>query len=860
MESFTQIAIPHEDIVKGKLTMDVFAADLWQVAKGKAIIDYQDPSLFFKKTYITEGLKHILNIAKERFESKVGDSVIQLQTLFGGGKTHTLIALYHKAKEWGAKTVILDGTALNPKEKKFWEELEYQLTGKIEITKGEISPGKEAITKILSENSPVLILMDEVLEYATKAAGVKIGASNLAAQTLAFIQELTGAVSIVGNSLLVFTLPSSTLEHYDENSEKMFQQLQKITGRTEKIYTPVKDDEIEEIIRKRLFQEIKNEESKKIIDNFIEHLKKENLLLENEILEYRNRFLKSYPFKPEVIDVLYKRWGSFPTFQRTRGILRLLSIVIHDLLDKKLNFIRLGDFNLDNQEIRRELIKHIGQEWDSIIAQDITTKSSGAKKVDELLGSSYLSYKLGTIVSTTIFMTSHSGIGEKSISTKEIKIYTTEPSFSSSVIDTVINNLKEKLFYLSDEGLFFTNQPNLNKIILSTEDNVQQNEIYEEEVRIIKQHISKDKKFKIYIHPKFSKEIDDNLELKLLILNSTEPDKEFLENHGEKPRIYKNTMIFLCIDIEKKEAFYSYLRKLIALKKLSQDKKINLSDSQKNDLKNKLKNQESKEYEELRRFYRKVFLPTKDGFKEIEIGVPTFGESEIDKEIYNYLRNQGEIIEKIASKVIKDRYLSEKEFIEIKNLYETLLKTPGELRITSEKSFIDGIKEGVENGLFGFGYLENDKPTCKTIKKTPKIDFNNNEIIIKANLCQEETDKETYQETYQDKELIQDDKNETKDLKKIPTLFTDINKKERKEETTVITKTNIKEKINLKLDVPPGKLSIIARILNYLKEKFKECDVEVLIKASKGEITKSEYEDKIIEALTQEEIKFEELQ
>ncbi len=114
MKAFTQVAILHEDILEGKLTMDIFAADLWQVANGKAPPDYQDADLFFRKTYLTKGLKNIIEIAKQRLKGKRGDAVIQLQTPFGGGKTHTLIALYHKAKEWDASVVVFDGTALNP--------------------------------------------------------------------------------------------------------------------------------------------------------------------------------------------------------------------------------------------------------------------------------------------------------------------------------------------------------------------------------------------------------------------------------------------------------------------------------------------------------------------------------------------------------------------------------------------------------------------------------------------------------------------------------------------------------------------------------------------------------------------------
>ncbi|HID71466.1 MAG TPA: ATP-binding protein, partial [Thermoplasmata archaeon] len=269
MKPFIQMAIPHKDIREGKLTMDVFAADLWQVVKGTAPPEYQDNDLFFSKTYPTKGLKNILDRARSRLEGKSGDAVIQLQTPFGGGKTHALIALYHKAKEWGADVVVLDGTALNPKSTKLWEEIERQLTGKIEITKGNIAPGKDNLIKLIPTNQPVLILMDEILEYATKAAGVKVGDSNLASQTLAFIQELTGTVATVGKALLVVTLPSSVLEHYDENAERLYQQIQKVTGRMEKIYTPVEENEIESVIRKRLFQSIDEKEVKKVVEEFV---------------------------------------------------------------------------------------------------------------------------------------------------------------------------------------------------------------------------------------------------------------------------------------------------------------------------------------------------------------------------------------------------------------------------------------------------------------------------------------------------------------------------------------------------------------------------------------------------------------
>lgn len=137
MKPFSTIAIPHRDILEGRLTMDVFAANLWEVYKDRAHEDYRDSNIFFRKTYITEGLKNLLGIAEKRLKGEGGDPIIQLQTPFGGGKTHSLIALYHKAKEWKVNVVVIDGNAIDPKETTIWEEIESQLTGNVEKLKGQ---------------------------------------------------------------------------------------------------------------------------------------------------------------------------------------------------------------------------------------------------------------------------------------------------------------------------------------------------------------------------------------------------------------------------------------------------------------------------------------------------------------------------------------------------------------------------------------------------------------------------------------------------------------------------------------------------------------------------------------------------
>ncbi|PMP94108.1 MAG: AAA family ATPase [Candidatus Aminicenantes bacterium] len=840
MKAFSQISIPHSDILQGRLTMDVFAADIWQVITGKAPADYLDRDLFFSKTYTTKGLKNLIEVAKLRIEGKGGDSVIQLQTPFGGGKTHALIALFHQTKQWGTKACVFDGTALNPKEAKPWEELEKQLTGKINLTKGNIAPGKEKLIEILAKNQPAIILMDEILEYATKAAGIKVGDSNLAAQTLAFIQELSGAVSTLDRVLLVITLPSSLIEHYDENAEKLYSALQKITGRTEKIYTPVEEDEIEHVIRKRLFQSVNETEVKKVVDGFVNYARSEGLLPEDEVQRYREKFLKSFPFKPEVIDVLYKKWGSFPTFQRTRGVLRLLSLVIFDLMDKKVPYIRLGDFELGNNEIRRELIKHIGQEWDSIIAQDITSKEAGAKIVDDNIGQAYRAYKLGSVVARTIFMYSFSGKGERGAGIRELKLATGQPEFSGPVIDSVINGLREKLFYLADDGLYFSNRPNLNRILLNREENVTRDEIIEEERALLEKFLMKKGYFSVYVWPDSHRDVAENPELKLAILKDNKPEREFLERHGDTPRIYRNTLIFLAPDLNQKPILHDFLRRLLALRSVESDEKLGLTESQKKEIKNKIKNHEQRLYEELRKYYRNVFLPARNGFRMIDLGLSTYGETFIDKEIYNRLRSESEILEKISAAVIKEKYLRENQFVSTKNLLETFWKTPGEIRIASADALKEGVREGVERGIFGLGYLEDGKPQCKYFKQAAVPEFSDDEIILRAEICQPGEAPTFAGEPGKTGEVREGEKPQVPPIpggKETPTY----------------------KNLHLRVDVPRGRLSDLTRIINFINSKFTNCHIEMEIKAEGGEITISDYEDKIKEALRQAgiEVKFE---
>jgi len=407
---FHTIAVPHKDILEGRFTLDVYAANLWEVYHKSGPEEYYDSNEFFKKTYLTRELSNLISIVERRIKGEGGDPIIQLQTPFGGGKTHTLIAIYHKASVWKAKTVVIVGEELNSgsKVESFdtpWGMLEKQLCGSIKEFTGHVPPGGDQIRKLLEKKSPVIILMDEMIPYLNRCDAVKVQEKNFASLVLDFIQTLTNVVTSLSNVSFILTTTPSNPNDKSQRGVELVSQLQNAIGRTDVGRSPVQDEEISSIIRKRLFSSIKESEAKKIVDQFVDYAEKNSIIpVESEKSEYRRRFISSYPFLPEVIDILFHKWGSFPNFQRTRGVLRLLALVINAVKDKNIPYVSLADFDLGEDRIRLELLKHIGNQFDSIIDQDIIGNESGSKKVDKKVGSSYQGLKIGTRTSTTIFL------------------------------------------------------------------------------------------------------------------------------------------------------------------------------------------------------------------------------------------------------------------------------------------------------------------------------------------------------------------------------------------------------------------------------------------------------------------------
>lgn len=754
MPAFHQIAVPHADILSENFSSEVYAAKLWDVFSNRGSDEYTDAEIFFEKTYLTGNMQKILNSVKKRLDGKGGSHFRSITTPFGGGKTHTLIALYHRCNEWGYKPVVLVGNELDVQSQTLWGTIEKQLTGKIERLGGQTPRGSSALRTVLKEqNRPILILIDELLQYITKAAGIKINDTTLAMQTIAFIQELSEAVGSLPNVCVVVTLPSSKNEQNDdERFERLNEMLRKVAGRVRDTISPVSDIDIPSIIRRRLFSSTDAEirdRAESIVKDFVAYCEEERLIPDGmQPSEYRDEFLASYPFLPQVINVLYQRWGTMPLFQRTRGVLRLLSLVVGSLASSNKQFITLSDFDLSNNVIKQELIEYLDDQFNGVVAKDIVGKGSGARKVDHKIPAQYWGKQLGTRAATAMFMYSHSG-GEairNGATAREIKRATCERNIPAAQISEVLNLFQNNLFYLSviNGRYMFTKETNMHKRKVDVMNNLKLKDIEEATRDLLRKNIGRTGKIFTTLWPTKPSDVEDTKRIKLAIMKENDFDliKLVHDTYGESVRIYRNNIFFLAPADSERARFINALKSKMALERIKNDPQTNLKDEPKKTLENELSKENARLKRLIKEYYGVLYIPEKNGLDHIRMRPPIATDSRIDHVVYEQLVDDETVSSKIGPLSLKKGYLSDKKVVETSDLLKSMLSVPGERRPASRDVLADAIMDGVYTGEFGLGEVENDTPVVRFFKEQTEVNFEHGEVLIHASLCIDNYEKQ----------------------------------------------------------------------------------------------------------------------
>lgn len=635
---------------------------------------------------------------------------------------------------------------MDPNTQTLWGEIERQLTGKVDKLSGNVSRGAASIRDMLGSHQPTLILIDELLHYVSKADGIRVEKTTLADQTIAFVQELSEAAKGLENTCVVVTLLSSTNEQLNtERAAELYEKLQKFSGRVEDTISPVDDHDIPNIIRARLFKNPRGQiedRAEPVISEFVDYCEEQGILPEGmEKSKYRRLFEQSYPFLPQVIDVLYKRWGTLQKFQRTRGVLRLLSIVVHDLLKTDKPFISLGDFDLSNEQLAHELVRHLDDQFYGVIASDIGD-DSGASKVNKMLPQNLWAKELGTRAARAIFMYSHSGAeNTRGATDKEVMRATLSRGIESANIDTILKEFQNQLFYLNikDGKYIFTKEANILKMKLDRMENIDPRKLEEEERRLIQDHIGSDR-FKVVVWPQNSKDIENSPPMKLVILkkNDVKLMEEILDNVGEQPRLYRNNIFTLAPSEEKRGMFLNSLKSRIAWEQIK-DGSVPLKAEQRKTLEKELARENDNLKYSIKEYYSTLYVPEKDGPRPARINVPLPPSPTINQVVYKYLKDVSLINEEIGPIRIKTEYLIGNDHVDTSQLYETMLRTPGEKRPVSRDVLVNAINRGVLEGRFGLGDIEDDVPVCRRFKTDCTASLDPGEVIIKAELCASRT-------------------------------------------------------------------------------------------------------------------------
>ncbi|MFX0090895.1 MAG: ATP-binding protein [Candidatus Hodarchaeota archaeon] len=553
----------HDDLLHREIDEVLFAADLGYVVREEGAEIYRNPEKFFQRTYLTKGMKDLLKVVLLRISSQPdGKAVINLQTPFGGGKTHSLIALYHFFARSSQishlsfiegllaevkldsipnpKVAVLIGTALKilgeskpdgTVVKTLWGELVYQLGGPRLFSKVQkydeqlVAPGTKDLAEIFNEVGPTVILIDEILTYISLIGAHSQNERTISTeQVLAFFQVLSIAVSNSASASLVITFPQTRLERFGKEAETALEKLNKIFGRLKYNLTPVEGIEIFDVIKRRIFQYTGNPEvCQKSVEEYWKFYQAHNKELPAKIqrfskhFSYKDLMVKAYPFHPELIEILYEQWEKLPGFQSTRGLLRLLTLCSVQIAKEKRSgaLILPSHIDLAVTTIRKEILDIVGFSFREVIETDISGSAAIAKRLDQSLGSEFADARLAEGLATALFLYSHPNPNNEGIAESFLRFAIYHPNSFPSLVSDVLMKLCSKR-----EGLWYLYKTSTGQFLFKDQKNLVGRSIaYQERVSIEKiqalidenlaQIIGDKKIFKIYKYPRAPADVPD---------------------------------------------------------------------------------------------------------------------------------------------------------------------------------------------------------------------------------------------------------------------------------------------------------------------------------------------------------------
>lgn len=639
-----EVVEPHQDVATGEFQQAEFAADLGKVHNGSAPSEYRDPREFFSRTYLTEGLSTVLVGAAKRLSGSGGDPVVELQTNFGGGKTHSMLALYHMASGTPVEDLsgvdqllskhklevpkkisraVLVGTSRGPQDiiklksgrsiKTTWGELAWQLGGEeafemiAECDEKGIAPGSNLLEDIFKKCAPCLILIDEWVAYLRQIYKVEGLPSGSFDANLSFVQSLTEAVKASPGTLLVASLPASQIEVGGEGGQEALSRLKQTFSRVESSWRPASQEESYEIVRRRLFREIPGDKFHHR-DNTLKQFAKLYRENANDFPQgcadedYRRKLEKAYPIHPELFDQLYTSWGSLEKFQRTRGVLRLMAQVIHELWmngDPSV-MIMPGSVAISSPRVEPELLHYLDTNWQSIIAADVDGVSSTPYKIDQS-APNLNKYSATRRIARAIFMGSAPTHKEqnKGLDDRQINLGVVQPGERPAIFGDALRRLTNQAKFMhSDLGRYwYSMTPSLNRMAADRagqlEDALVLMTIDQELTKYVNSIGDRGHFDAVQVAPSASSDVpDESGGVRLVVLGVAHPHngregsealteaKDILMQRGSTPRVYRNMLTFLAAEARQLDSLKEAVRSALAWQEIVKEtERLNLTQS-----------------------------------------------------------------------------------------------------------------------------------------------------------------------------------------------------------------------------------------------------------------------------------------
>lgn len=595
MEPWYKVAVPRKELREGRsLDPSEFAVHLDQIVNGTAPEEYRDPEKFFARTYFSRALVEHCGMVLRRLSGQTVNTapVLSLITQFGGGKTHTLAALYHlatngpKARQYEgvsrlladvglsevpeARVAVFVGNAWDRREGREtpWLDIAWQLAGETGVRLlGQEGPTRAPGTTVLQDlfrlvGRPILLLFDEVLNYIGRYP-------DQADQFHSFVQNLTTALTATDRAVGLLSLPASPTEMTTTLIEWQTK-LTKVVGRVGKPLIATDPEEISEIVRRRLFEDPGRKSIQRVVaKRFAQWVFERRDRLPAEFASFAEdalcrQFEACYPFHPSTLTVFQRKWQSLPSFQQTRGTLAMLGLWIAQAYregyrtESREPLITLGSAPLYDREFRSKILEQLGEtRLEAAIQYDIAGENAHAVALDKESSEGVGRMNIHQRVATALFFESCGGMApDKAATLPDLRFALGDPDTETTLIDSAVHALSSRCYYLrpvGSGGWRFGYPPTLRKVHDDRKAALDPDDVEKVQRDAVRQVFREKAEVELCFFPKDSGQVPDRPAITLVVMSPDDTlsdllkDKltEWAQTFGKDPRQYPGAILWL---------------------------------------------------------------------------------------------------------------------------------------------------------------------------------------------------------------------------------------------------------------------------------------------------------------------------